>query len=150
MGEPEIGVWAIRAMKRESTVRVVARQHAWELGRPLSFDPLHPLPNSIEMLAGALANELIGTLALVLTSRRHTLHDAEVKLKIKVQDPLIWLGVQGETGAPRIESITGQAYFSATLPSEERSEIWGETLARSPILATLSASAEVSITVAWT
>lgn len=125
---------------------MLARNHAFRVGAALSFEASDDLPSALEHLIGALAADLLTTFAAIARQRRIIVDASELSLNCKLENPLVHLGVIGETGTPGIESIEGVFYVSAEAPSEEDlPKAWMDTQLRSPLFVTLSRSARLDI-----
>jgi hypothetical protein len=55
----------------------------------------------------------------------------------RLNNPLVFLGVVGESGHPGFEEISCTLYVSADADKETLKEVWRTTLARSPLVSTL-------------
>jgi len=55
----------------------------------------------------------------------------------RLENPLLFLGVVGETGSPGVAQISGVLYVSADADETILHTIWQSTLARSPLYNTL-------------
>ena len=71
--------------------------------------------------------------------------DLELSLAGRLDNVLVHLGVAGEHGHAGLKSITGTIYVSSDADEATIEALWKATLARSPLFATLSRSADVSI-----
>jgi len=122
-----------------------ARRHVLRLGAAAGFDAEAPLPSAVESLLAALGADLLSTFAA--TARRARLpHDAlEAVLRCTLDNPLVHLGVIGETGSPRIAAIDGTLYVSSDAGTDDIERIWTLTRARSPLYTTLERSVALAV-----
>jgi hypothetical protein len=139
-------VWSVRvrAESRQES-RIFARNHAFRVGPPLSFEPEDALPSALEHLIGALAADLIGTLLTYARRRRIEVEAAELSLNCTLENPLVHLGVRGEDGSPAIEEISGVLYVCTFADLPDVDALWQEALQRAPIYNTLAKACRVSV-----
>ena len=62
-----------------------------------------------------------------------------------MNNPLVLLGVVGETGHPGFEAIIATVYISSDSADEDLAPVWHETLARSPLVNTLQRCVALSL-----
>jgi hypothetical protein len=123
----------------------MARNHAFRVGPPLSFDTSDVLPSALEHLLGAFASDVLGTFQIYARRARLPIDALELSLTCLMENPLVHLGVVGEEGSPRIERLEGTVYVSSDAEPQELKRVWGESLARSPLYATLSRACDVAL-----
>lgn len=138
--------WTVRVRAdAHQALTAHARNHAFPIGDPLSFRPVDDLPSSLELMLGAFAADLIGTFRNLADKQRLTLDALECAVTCTLNNPLIHVGVIGETGHPGIERIEGTLYVAAEAESETLQELWEETLRRSPLYQTIKRAADLSL-----
>jgi uncharacterized OsmC-like protein len=139
-------VWSVRvrAESRHAS-HVHARNHAFRVGPPLSFEPKDEIPSALEHLLGALAADLLGTLFLYARRRRIPVDAAELVLNAALENPLVHLGVVGEEGSPALEEVSGTLYASIDASADDAEALWEETLRRAPVYQTLARAARIEI-----
>lgn len=144
----EIGdtTWTVRvhnAGGREA--KVYARNHAFAVGRQVSFDQADPHPTAVEYLLGALGGDLVSGFRDQAARHRVTVDEMELSLSGRLNNPLVHLGVVGEAGHPGFESITGTLYVSADADAAAIETLWRTTLERSPLVNTLKRCVTLSL-----
>ena len=139
-------VWTARVRADASrTCTVHARNHAFAIGDPLSFRPTDALPSAIEMMLGAFAADLTATFRALAARQRLPLDALEFSATCILNNPLVHVGVIGETGHPGIERIEGTLYVSSDAEASELAALWETTLARSPLYNTLCHCVELAL-----
>lgn len=129
---------SVRASVRGSeSVTLFVRSHHVTVGAPLSFDVAEPMPTAVEHLLAAVAADVLGGFRRLAGTRRLAVDAVEATLQAVIADPLVYLGVVGEEGTPRLSSLTLRAYIDTGEPHERLAEVWKENLRRAPIVNTL-------------
>jgi TusA-related sulfurtransferase len=137
--------WSVRVRAREPMrAEVFARNHSFTIGQPASFDTRDPAPSAIEHLLGALAADLAVGLRWRASRRGVEIRELEVNLKASSRNILVYLGME-ETGDPGLAAISGRMFVDTDADEALLTEIWQDTLARSPIAATLLRGAALPI-----
>ena len=138
--------WTVRVRTEASrAVTVHARNHAFSVGDPLSFRPTDDHPSAIELMLGAFAADLTQTFRALARKRRLPLDALEFSAICTLNNPLIHVGVIGESGHPGLERIEGTLYVSTDAEEEVMTALWQETLQRSPLYTTLCKAATLSL-----
>src|SRR5579871_4308222 len=138
-------VWTVRVRTdAPRTVTVHARNHAFSVGEPLSFRPTDDHPSAIELMLGAFAADLTQTFRALARKQRLPLDALEFSATCTLNNPLIHVGVIGETGHPGIERIEGTLYVSSDAEESDLAALWETTLIRSPLYNTLCGAVELS------
>lgn len=138
--------WTVRVHTDASrAVTVHARNHVFSVGDPLSFRPSDSYPCAIELVLGAFAADLTQTFRSLARKQRLFLDALEFSATCTLNNPLIHVGVIGETGHPGLERIEGTLYVSADAEEEILTALWNETLQRSPLYNTLANAVELSL-----
>ena len=138
---------AIRALARpDGQVRLVTRNLTFDAEKQLGLDPAATHPSALDLLVGALAADLLGGLVREAARAGVTLHDAELRLEAHLDNPLVALGVVGETGSPALASVRGTLFAGAEADEAQIRALWDSACARAPVFATLSRSASIDIT----
>lgn len=125
--------------------RAYARNHSIDLGRAASFHESDERPSAIEVLLGALGADLLDGWTEATRRAGLPAHDAELRLRATLDEPLAHLGVVGVTGSAAIAEVSGSFYVGVGAPPEVLETLWRETRTRSPIHATLIRSTAISI-----
>lgn len=122
------------------------RNHAFFIGGQASFRETDPHPDAVEYLLGALGGDLISGFASHARRRGVEVDAMEASISGRLDNPLVYLGVVGESGHPGFEEISCTLYVSADADEEDLNEIWLTTLARSPLVNTLGRSVDLTLT----
>jgi len=138
---------ALRAMVRpDGHVRVVTRNLAFDAERQLGLDPDASHPAALDLLVGALAADLLGGLVREAARAGLTLHDAELRLEARLGNPLVALGVVGESGSPALASIQGTLFVGSDADEAQIHALWDSACARAAVFATLRNATSIDIT----
>lgn len=138
--------WQVRVVALGGNAsRAYARNHTIELGRAASFHDRDEHPSAIELLLAALGADLLDGWSGAARRAGMPAHDAEMTLTARLEDPLSHLGTVGAEGSPAIAAITGTLYVNTGADAEACARAWRETLARSPLHATLSRATSITI-----
>lgn len=114
-----------------------ARNHAFTVGEQASFRESDAHPDAVEYLLGALGGDLISGFAALAARRGVEVDAMEASVSGRLHNPLVFLGVVGESGHPGFQTISCTLYVSADVDEKTLQEIWQTTLARSPLVNTL-------------
>ena len=137
-GAPEPPTWTARVRwSNDRHATAYARNHAFPLGAPVSFRATDAHPSAVEYLLGALGGDLLGGFARAAERRAVPLDALEASVSGRLNNPLIAVGVIGETGHPGFEEIAATLYVSADADDPTLQSIWQATLAASPLVHTL-------------
>ncbi len=121
----------------EGWATAYSRNHAFTVGGQASFREADAHPDAVEYLLGALGGDLISGFASHATRRGVEVDAMEASIFGRLNNPLVYLGVVGESGHPGFETISCTLYVSADVDEEVLKEVWRTTLARSPLVNTL-------------
>jgi hypothetical protein len=138
--------WAVRIRRigpQES--RAYARSQSFSVGAQASLRDSDPHPSAIEYLLGALGGDLIAGFQAEASRRSVTVHELEIALTGRIENPLVALGVVGEEGRPGLSSVAGSLYVSADADGALLEELWHAVRGRSPLFDTLSRCARLAI-----
>jgi hypothetical protein len=116
--------------------RVSVRRHQFVVGRPVSFDVEHGSVTALEYAFGSLGAEIVGGLRTFAKKRRIDLVNVEAVVTGELDNPLTWLEVVGEHGAPRISRVAITVYLSSHAEDEQVRRLWDDTLDRLPLVKT--------------
>jgi len=138
--------WSLRVRWNEGqSSTVYARNNAFTVGPPASFRDKDPYPSAIEYLLGALGADLVSGFQKNAASRGITIDALEMALTGRLENPLAYIGVIGETGEPYMSEVEGILYASINASEEVAQAAWQTTLERSPVANTLRRSATIRI-----
>ena len=121
----------------EGWATAYTRNHAFTVNGQASFREADAHPDAVEYLLGALGGDLISGFASQATRRGVEVDAMEASISGRLNNPLVLLGVVGESGHPGFETISCTLYVSADADEKILKEIWQTTLARSPLVNTL-------------
>jgi hypothetical protein len=121
----------------EGWATAYTRNHAFTVGAQASFREADAHPDAVEYLLGALGGDLISGFASHAARRGVEVDAMEASIFGRLNNPLVFLGVVGESGHPGFETISCTLYVSADADEKILEEIWQTTLVRSPIVNTL-------------
>jgi len=121
------------------------RNHSFAIHKQASFDTADPHPSAVEYFLGALASDLIIGFQALAARHRVELEDLEAIFTGILRNPLVFLGVVGETGETGFETITGTIYVHTEGDEAYLRELWQETLRRSPLYNTIKSCVALDI-----
>ena len=124
---------------------VRVRKRSFEVGAPLSFDSAYEGVTAIEQLLGALGADLVNGLIARARKRRVEIDSAEATVEAKLNNPLVYLDVVGESGHTGIEEIAVRVYVSSFAPETDIKSLWAEMLERSPLVNTLKKAVKLDL-----
>ena len=124
---------------------VRVRKRSFEVGAPLSFDNAYEGVTAIEQLLGALGADLVNGLIARARKRRVEIDSAEATVEAKLNNPLVYLDVVGESGHTGIEEIAVRVYVSSFAPETDIESLWAEMLERSPLVNTLKKAVKLDL-----
>ncbi len=129
----------------EDRATAYTRNHAFTVGGQASFREADAYPDAVEYLLGALGGDLISGFASHATRRGVEVDAMEASISGRLNNPLVFLGVVGESGHPGFETISCTLYVSADADEQTMKEIWQTTLARSPLVNTLDRCVDLTL-----
>jgi hypothetical protein len=121
----------------EGLATAYTRNHAFTVGGQASFRETDAHPDAVEYLLGALGGDLISGFASYAARSGVEVDAMEASIFGRLNNPLTFLGVVGESGHPGFETISCTLYVSADADERLLEDIWQTTLARSPLVNTL-------------
>ena len=131
-------VWTARVRgDGDNRSTAYARSQSFAVCRQASFAESDPHPSAVEYLLGALGGDLVNGFSAVAARRGINIYAIEASVSGRLDNPLVVLGVVGESGHPGFESIQASLFVSADAADENLDPVWQETLARSPLVNTL-------------
>jgi hypothetical protein len=136
----------VRAMRQsDGRVAIIVRNLSLHAEGQLSLDSKASMPSALDYLMSALAADLLGGIGREASRAGVAVEDAELSLAARLDNPLVALGVEGETGTPALASVTGTLYVSANADAETLTSLWGRALAHAPVYSTLSRCASLRV-----
>ncbi|SDB49337.1 TusA-related sulfurtransferase [Desulfonatronum thiosulfatophilum] len=122
---------------------VYCRNFSWDLGQPASFKDKDAHPCAVEALLGALGGALSSGFATDCAREGLDVDDIEITVRGKLRNILAHMGL--EPGDPSFASIEVKC-FASTMDNENKvRSTWEQTVARSPIAATLAKAVDLNI-----
>lgn len=139
--------WSVRASWQTQTrSSIYARNNAFTVEGKINFREADVAPSALEYLLGALASDLLAGLEVQASQSQIELQAAEATLSASLNNPLIALGVIGETtGNAGIERIEGHIYVSLECDATVLQRIWQEVKIHSPLYQTLSGCMQLDL-----
>lgn len=122
-----------------------ARNQSFTVCGQASFKPADSHPSAVEYLLGALGADVVNGFAAVCARRGIPVYALEASVSGRLENPLVLLGVVGETGSAAFETIIATLYVSADADETVLRVAWQEALARSPLVSTLQRAAKLSL-----
>jgi hypothetical protein len=74
----------------------------------------------------------------------------EASLQAEVDGALVWLGVVGESGEPRLRAVSGTLYISSPASAVVLEELWKDVWAQAPVCAALAGAVRMDVRLAMT
>ena len=133
----------VRATGRHG-VRVTTRGVQLSIGRPVEFDSEAAEASALECALAALGAEIVGGLKEVARRRRLVLDDVEAVVKAKLDAPLVYLGVVGESGCPRLSTVSVRVYVSSAEAGELIERAFHDAMAILPLAGTLRTATDLT------
>lgn len=127
-----------------ASARVLVGRRQFAIGRPVEFDEASPHVAALEYALGAVGGEVVNGLREFARRRRLQIDAIEALVTGELEHGLAYLEVIGERGRPRISRIAVKV-FVASVDHEAARALFDETIARLPLLSTLSAAVDVAV-----
>jgi hypothetical protein len=129
--------WTLRVSTApQNTARVFVRQQQFTVGVPVQFDAAYHAISALEYVLGAIGAEVVNGLQLLARKRLVEIDSVEAVVQGELNNPLVALGVVGESGHPGLEKVQVKVYVASLAATEDIQRLWQEVLARSPLLRT--------------
>ncbi|MCA9520522.1 MAG: OsmC family protein, partial [Myxococcales bacterium] len=137
--------WSVRVTSDPKGAVGYVRTSRVPVGAPLSFDAEYPAVSALEQVLVAVAADLVQGLALLARRRRLAIDRLEAVIHGRLGNPLVYLGVVGESGDPGLASLACKIYVD-TLEDEARvRSVFDESLRRSPLYNTFARAVRFEI-----
>jgi OsmC-like protein len=138
--------WTLRVSAAEhGQATVFTRQHQFRVGAPVHFDTAYEAVSALEYVLGAIGADLVNGLHTLARRRRVVIGQVEAVVAGELNNPLIYLGVVGETGHPGVEKVCVKVYVASPEPEEAIQRLWREILATSPLVRTFQAAIQLEL-----
>jgi OsmC-like protein len=138
--------WTLRVIASEGgQATIFTRQHQFRVGAPVHFDRAYEAVSALEYVLGAIGADVVNGLQTLGRRRRVAIGQVEAVVEGKLNNPLTYLRVVGETGHPGLEKVQIQVYLAS--PEEEAviHRLWHEMLATSPLVHTFQAAIQLEL-----
>ncbi len=139
-------LWHVR-VRTDSRDRAVAytRRHHFEVGAAVQFDQEYDAITALEYVLGAIGADIVNALWALARRRCLIIDEIEAAVAGELNNPLVHLGVVGETGHPGIEKVTIRVYVNSQEDRKELRSVWEEVLDRSPLVRTFKGTIKMEI-----
>ena len=146
MNAPREASCTVRGMAgADGRVRLVTRNVSLEADGQTSLASDAKHPSALDLLVSALVTDLLAGLQREAAREGVALQDAELSVSAALDNPLVALGVIGETGSAAVADLRGSLYVSADADARLLERLWHRALERAPVYATLRRSSDVRI-----
>lgn len=132
-------------LEPDGRVRLVTRNLSLMAEGQSSLAPTARHPSALDLLVLALVTDLLSGLHRAASRSGLQLLDAELSVTATLDNPLVALGVIGETGSAALAAIQGSVYVHCDAAPAVVDELWQNVLAISPVYATLQRCAELRL-----
>ena len=129
------------------TATVYAGRTSFPIARALEFDESAPLASAAHHLLAALGADLLLVFSSIADKRGLDIRETELTVTGRLNNPLVFLGVIGETGHAGFESITATLFVASDASEKTIGEVWRDAKDRSPCLNTLRRTVDLSLEV---
>ncbi len=146
MSAPRESSCTVRGMAAaDGRVRLVTRNLSLEAEGQTSLASDAKLPSALDLLVSAFVTDLLAGLQREAARDGVSLNDAELNVSAALDNPLVALGVIGETGSPALAELRGTLYVSGQADAGVLARIWQRALERAPVYATLRRVSEIHV-----
>ena len=136
----------LRAVSSDrDAVRVTTRGIQLSIGQPVEFDAEAAEPSALECALAALGAEIVGGLKTFARRRRLVLDDVEAVVKARLEAPLVYLEVIGESGTPRISRVAVRVYVSSPEAPDLIERAFHDAIAVLPLAGTLKSATDLAV-----
>ena len=129
----------------DGRARVFVRTAAFDVDGQTPFQAGDSAPSALDLLLAALAADLVIGLGREAARAGVRLDAIEARLAGALDNPLVALGVVGETGSAALSAVTGSVWVETDAEPASVRELWDRACARAPAYVTLSRCATVRI-----
>jgi hypothetical protein len=149
--ERENRKWSVRVSSAgPGLATAFVRKQKFAVGAPVTFDDDDPSVSALEYVLGALGADLVNGFVALARLRRVLVDHAEAVVHGRLDNPMMHVGVVGETGHPGLDEVTVKVYVSSSAPEEAVRKVWQETLDKSPLVHTLRPAVRLGLELAVT
>ena len=132
-------------LEPDGRVRLVTRNLRLMTEGQTSLAPDARHPSALDLLVLSLVADVLSGLRREAIRAGITLHEAEMSVSASLHNPLVALGVVGETGSPALASVRGSVYVQSDAAWGDVDACWQDALGRSSVAATLRRCAEIQL-----
>ena len=130
--------WSVRVRAAGQNEAVVhSGKRSFEVGPQVRFEPSDDKLAALEYFLGAFSADIVTGFQNAASRKRINVFDLELSASCQLDNPLVFLGVVGESGTPAVKNVSGTLYVSSDAEDGVLKDVWDETLARSPLASTL-------------
>jgi len=138
--------WRLRVSATDrGRATVYTRQHQFSVGAPVHFDRTYDAISAVEYVLGAIGADVVNGLQILARKQRVRLEQVEAVVEGELQNPLIYLGVIGETGHPGLQTARIKVYLASSEEETTLYRLWDEMLATSPLVHTFRAALQLEL-----
>lgn len=138
--------WDVRvAATSPAAATVYVRKHRFEVGEPVSFDREAVKPSALEHVLGAIGADVVTGFLKRAKLRRLEVDSVEAVVEGRLENPLMFLGVVGETGEPRMKTVRVRVWVSTPRSAADVEPVWQEALAASPLVTTFRRTLDLEL-----
>jgi uncharacterized OsmC-like protein len=138
--------WTARALPAgPGAITVYARNHRFTAGSQASFAPTDLHPGAVEYLLGALAADILAAFLRQASRRGLPIAAAEASVSGSLNNPLLVVGVIGETGHPGFEEIAATLYVTTEAEESLVRASWTAALESCPVVHTLQRAVPLTL-----
>ena len=139
-------VWTARVRGHgDDQATAYARNQSFMVCKQASFAESDLHPSAVEYLLGALGGDLINGFAAAAARRGISTYALEASVSGRLNNPLVHLGVVGESGHPGFEAIDATLFVSADQDNEDMERVWQRGPGSSPLVNTLRRCVALSL-----
>ena len=121
---------------------VYCRNFSFDVGQAASFEEKDRHPSAVELLLGALGGSLSTAFATACARSGLAVDDIEITVRARLDNILVHLGL--EDGDPGLAQIDLKCFASSLDDEAAVRAAWADTVARSPVYATLARAVPIN------
>jgi OsmC-like protein len=143
------GGWTLRVRATDADrATVYVRRHRFAVGTPAQFDEAYDEVTAVEYALAAVGGDLVNGFRRAARRRRLPIAEVEAVVGGALGNPLVYLGVVGETGNPGLARVTARVYVSTEADEAAVEQAWAEALERSPLVHALRPGVDLDLRLA--
>jgi OsmC-like protein len=138
--------WQVRVSRsRQDRATAFVRKHRFDIGAPVHFDEAYDAVAALEYVLAAIGADMINGFQTLCRCRRLDVDEMEAVVQGELNNPLMYLGVVGESGHPGLQRIQISVYVSSIEAEADIQRVWQEMLERSPLVQTFRATLQFDL-----